>query len=357
MQKKISEFFSRSKADAVLLRNIAAAPEQNFFYFSGLPFGHYSGSFLALRPGMAPVLIANCLENTGIPGLKARRFSSKARLESILKNEFSGAKKIGINFESYQKNAFSRAKKILRGKKFADISQALGKVRETKTNKEISRIRKAARISEKAAQKIPDFIKKGMTENQLRFRLDCLLREEGDDDLAFSTIVASGRNSSVPHHVPGSSKIGRGILLVDFGAKYKNYCSDITRMFCIGKASESQKGLYKKIFEAKKFAAGMCRPGVKCADVFEETAGFIKKETGLGLIHGLGHGLGLEAHDFPHGFLEKSKDTLKEGMVLTLEPAVYTKQFGIRIEDDILITGNGCRLLSSAPEELVELQL
>lgn len=355
MKEKISELFEKTKAEAVLLRNSSSAPEQNFFYFSELPFGHYSGSFLILKKNSRPMLLTTVLEEKRIPWLKTRHFDSEQQLKKITRKEFKGIKKIGLNFDLYPRNAFLKMKKTLKKKHFVDVSSALGKVRETKLPKEIARIKKAVKISEKAVNRLPSFFKKGMSEKKLAFKLEDFLRSEGDNDLPFPTIVASCKNSSVPHYSTGNAKIRNGILLIDFGAKYKNYCSDLTRTFCVGKASEEQRELYEKIFEAKVFAQKLCKPGASCQKIFEETNSFLKKNTHFGLIHGLGHGLGLQVHDFPLGFGKTGVTILKEKMVLTLEPAVYTKNFGIRIEDDILITRNGSELLSKAPKELIEL--
>ncbi|MDD5162705.1 MAG: Xaa-Pro peptidase family protein [Candidatus ainarchaeum sp.] len=355
MQGKIAEFFENTNAEAVLLRNSDSAPDANFYYFSGLESGHYSGSSLILKRNGKPLLLTNALYSTSIAALRAKKVSSETQLKKILEKEFKGIKKIGLNFDSYPKNSFLRLKKILPGKSFLDVSKALGKTRETKTKEEIKKIETAIKISESAIKELPVFFRKGMAEKQLALKLELLLREKGDNELAFPTIVASAKNSSVPHYFTGNTKIKNGFLLVDFGAKYRNYCSDLSRMFCVGKASAEQKELYKKIFDAKQFAKELCFPGADRKEIFGKTNSFLKKNTRLGMIHGLGHGLGLQVHDFPYGFGEKTGGTLKSGMVLTLEPAIYTKKFGIRIEDDILITKNGCKLLSNAPEELVEL--
>src|SRR3989338_3421869 len=355
MKEKILEFFENTDAEAVLLRNSDSAPDANFYYYSGLESGHYYGSSLILKKGKKPLLLTNALYSTNVKDMRAKKVSSEKNLKKILQKEFAGIKKIGLNFDSYPKNSFSRIKKLLPEKKFEYVSKALAKTRETKTGEEIAKMRKAIKISESAIKQLPNFFKKGITEKQLAMKLEWLLREEGDSELAFPTIVASGKNSSTPHYFTGNAKIKSGFLLVDFGAKYKNYCSDLTRMFSIGKATQAQKEIYGKIFEAKQLAKKMCVPGTNRKEIFDKTDSFIKKNTGFKMIHGLGHGLGLEAHDFPYGFSGKSSDLLKQGMVLTLEPAIYTKKFGIRIEDDVLITKNGSELLSSAPEELIEL--
>ena len=196
MREKIFELFEKTKAEAVLLRNSSSVPEQNFFYFSKLPYGHFSGSFLLLMPEKKPLLITSILEKSKNPGLVTKNFSTEARLKKILLQELKGTKKIGLNFDLYPKNSFSRLKKILPEKTFVDASKALVKIRETKTRGEISRIEKAVKISEKAIERLPDFFKKGMTEKQIALALEAVLREKGDNDLAFPTIAASGKNSS-----------------------------------------------------------------------------------------------------------------------------------------------------------------
>ena len=144
-------------------------------------------------------------------------------------------------------------------------------------------------------------------------------------------------------------------MLIDFGAKYHNYCSDLTRTFFVGRAGEKEKELYSKVFEAQKMAEEKITEGAKASEIFNEINSFLKRECGQELQHGLGHGLGLEVHDFPGGFTSVSKDILKENMVLTVEPGIYKKFGGIRIEDDILVLKKGCKKLSNASSELIEL--
>ncbi|MBN1941133.1 MAG: M24 family metallopeptidase, partial [Candidatus Diapherotrites archaeon] len=234
-------------------------------------------------------------------------------------------------------------------------SKALAKARETKTREEISKIQKAVKISEKAINSLPRYFRRGMTEKQLALKLESILRAQGDNELAFPSIVASAKNSAIPHHVTSNTKIRNGLLLIDFGAKYKNYCADLTRVFCVGRATKQQKELYEKVYSAKEFAQELCKPNAKCEEIFSETSKLLKRTTRKPLMHGLGHGLGLQVHDFPSGFLEKSKDVLRESMVLTVEPGIYGKFGGIRIEDDALITRNGAKLLSRAPRKMIEL--
>ena len=224
-------------------------------------------------------------------------------------------------------------------------------MRSIKAGEEIASISKACKTAQKASNSIPAIFRKGMTEKQLALEIEILLREKGENVLPFPPIVASGKNAGFPHHVPGKQKIRKGLLLLDFGAYYKNYCSDISRVFCIGKPSKKQKQLYASVFAAKQFGQALCKPKASFSQVFEQVSKFLKKETGFRLVHGLGHGLGVEAHDFPAGFLQGNREKLKPGMVLTIEPGIYGRFGGIRIEDNVVVTAKGCRPLTKAPAE------
>ena len=237
-------------------------------------------------------------------------------------------------------------------KKLVDVSKQIALVRAIKSGEELACLEKAAKIAEKVAAAIPGIFKKGITEKKLGLEIEIMLREKGDNLLPFPVIVASDRNSSFPHNVLTDKRITRGLLLFDFGAYFKGYCSDITRVFSVGKATEKQRHLYAGVFSAKQFAQRMVKPGIALGKVFDEADSFLKKETGMKLIHGLGHGLGIDAHDFPSGFLHDNKEKLQKDMVLTVEPGIYGKFGGIRIEDDVVVTANGCRPLTKAPAGL-----
>lgn len=355
-QKKINELFSGKKTKTIIVRNFFNSFDTNFNYFSQLNPELFPGDFIALHPGKKPVLIASRFEakNAKVPGLKIKSFEKEGQLLQILKKEMIG-KKIGLNLSVYPVNSFKRLKKLFREKKFIDISPSLVRVRATKTRKEIKLIRNAVNISEESLGLFPEIIKKFKTEKAIAGQIDAAMKKNGADGVSFPTIVAGGANAAVIHHEPSKKKIKKGeLVLIDFGAKANNYCSDLTRMFCLGTPSEKQENLFETVLGAKKFAEGMLKPKTRAKKIFEATEKFLNQK-GFALEHGLGHGLGLETHDYPSGFTTKSKTILQENMVLTVEPGIYGKFGGIRLEDDILITKGGFKFLSKPQKELIRI--
>ncbi|MDP2974208.1 MAG: Xaa-Pro peptidase family protein, partial [Candidatus Diapherotrites archaeon] len=354
MQEKIKELFNSIDAQTVLLK----APDPNFYYFSQLQAEHFAGNVLILRKGAKPLLLTTrfySLPADAKKHLVAVQVEDRKHSLKILRDNLTG-KRIGLNYGFVTKNYFAGLKKQLKGKKFFDVSKQLAAVRAIKTNAELGKIKKAVKITEQVMHGIPALFKKGMSEKQLANAIEMGLREKADNVVAFPPIVASGANGAVPHHLPGGKKIGKGFLLIDVGAKYGNYCADLSRTFFVGKAGEKEKRLYEKVFAVQQQAIGLMKPNAKCSEIFSFAAKQLEKETGFPLIHGLGHGLGVEAHDFPGGFVESSNESLKQGMVFTVEPAVYGKFGGIRIEDNIVVTKKGAARLSKVPGRLIELR-
>jgi len=355
MKAKINELFDRTGVDAIILRTFPENPEPAFYYFSGIPFGAFENNLLLLRRNKKPLLVRSVLDpEVTSAGLHVRTVKKRQHVEKLLGNELAG-KKIGLNKESYPIASFNRLRRTLSGKRLVDVSGHLRDIRAVKKPWELERISKAVKITEKVLSQVPGIFKKGMTEKQLALELEFMLREKSGEGLAFPLIVASGRNSAFPHHMPVARKIGRGILLIDAGARFRGYCADLTRTFCVGKPSAQEKKFYNAVFEAKFLGEELSLEGVKAVEVFAKASLFLKKHTGKSLVHGLGHGLGIAVHDSPKGFLAESKDVLERNMVLTVEPAVYTKRFGIRIEDDIVVQKGRCRKLSNAPKALIAL--
>jgi len=193
-------------------------------------------------------------------------------------------------------------------------------------------------------------IKVGLTENHLAGLLVFELRSRGAANSSFPVIVAAAANSSLPHYRPGEALVQRDQpLLVDWGAIYKGYCSDLTRTLIVGRVSPRIKQIYKVVQEAQEAAIRFMRPGVTtmqadrvARDVIER-AGF-GKEFG----HGLGHGIGREIHELPTMRKTGGEEELRPGMIVTVEPGIYLPgEGGVRIEDDVLITHSGCEVLSN----------
>jgi Xaa-Pro aminopeptidase len=185
-----------------------------------------------------------------------------------------------------------------------------------------------------------------MTEANLAGVIELEMRRAGAT-AAFETIVCFGANASRPHHIPQKRRLRKNdTILIDFGAKYKGYNSDKTRCFGVGKVKRDFQKAYNAVALAQQTAIDLIAEGVRCRDV-DAAARKIIKDSGFAIFgHPLGHGLGLEVHELPVLF-GKSKEKLKAGQVVTVEPGIYIPgRFGIRIEDDVLVTKTGCKILT-----------
>ena len=241
------------------------------------------------------------------------------------------------DFETLRKNVKARLKSV------ANIIES---VRSSKDSSEIAAIKTAGSIAAQALKQTRRYIKPGITENELAGMLDFQIRKLGATN-SFDTIVAFGPNASRPHHQPGKRMLKqKDTVLIDFGAKYKGYCSDITRCFAIGKPTCFYKKVYDVVEQAQAAAIKKIKAGVKINDV-DAAARKVIDESDLPVYgHGTGHGLGLEIHELP--FLKaESKGKLKAGEVITIEPGIYIPgKLGVRIEDDILVTETGSKILT-----------
>jgi Xaa-Pro aminopeptidase len=233
-----------------------------------------------------------------------------------------------------------------RGQDARDTTGIIETVRSIKDESEIAAIKSAAAISTKALEQLLQHIKPGVTESELAGLLDFQIRKLGARS-SFDTIVAFGPNGSRPHHQPGKRRLRKkDAVLIDFGAKYKGYCSDITRCFVIGGMTAFYKKVYDIVEQAQAAAIKTIKPGVKITQV-DSAARQVIDKAGLPVYgHGTGHGFGLEIHESP--FLKAdAKGKLKAGQVITIEPGIYVPgRLGVRIEDDILVTETGHKILT-----------
>ena len=179
----------------------------------------------------------------------------------------------------------------------------------------------------------------------------------GAEETSFSSIVAFGENASMPHYSPGERKLRKNeFVLMDFGARYKRYCSDITRTVVYGKATDEMKEMYDVVLRAQTESMKLIKENVNGKDVDLAARKVIDESKFKGrFIHSLGHGVGMDVHDHPA--LASTYDfPLKENMVVTNEPGVYIpKVGGVRIEDDVIVKKDTCEVISTAPKDLIEL--
>jgi len=228
-------------------------------------------------------------------------------------------------------------------------------LRKVKDDHEIDLMRKSIGVAEEAFDAIRGEIKAGLTENYIAGLLIFELRSRGASENSFPVMVASGPATALPHYRPGESLVLRDQpLLIDWGAVYKGYCSDLTRTLVVGRVSDAIRKIYKVVLEAQTQAIRFLRPGVTTMQA-DRVARDIIDKAGFGkhFGHGLGHGVGREVHELPALRQTGGEEELRPGMILTVEPAIYLPgEGGVRIEDTVLITHSGCEVLSCVPRSL-----
>jgi Xaa-Pro aminopeptidase len=234
-------------------------------------------------------------------------------------------------------------------------TNVIEEIRAIKEEIELTYIKEAIHIAEESFHQLLTELAPGMSEKSIALRLEWLMRERGASGVSFDMIVASGIRSSLPHGVASDKPIAVGELVTfDFGCFYQGYASDITRTIAIGSCSTKQREIYEVVRVANEKTIAALFAGMNARDADAVARDFISQagfEDCFG--HGTGHGIGLDIHEFPR-LGTSSKDILTPGMVVTVEPGIYLEnQFGVRIEDDILITSEGYEVLTSLPKELI----
>ena len=237
------------------------------------------------------------------------------------------------------------------------LSKAINSLRAIKTPEEISKIKQAQKIAEAGFEHILNFIKVGRSEKEIQLELDYFMLKNGAEALSFDTIALTGSSTSMPHGVPSERKVQSGdFVLLDFGAAYDGYHSDMTRTVAVGQISDKMREVYDIVLSAQKNALAKIRAGMTgsaCDSLARTLIGL--KGYGENFGHSLGHGVGLEIHEAPTAS-HKSTDILESGMVITVEPGIYIAgEFGVRIEDFVVVGENGCENLTNAPKELIVL--
>ena len=238
--------------------------------------------------------------------------------------------------------------------KFAPTGEVTEKLRNVKDTFEKESIIKAQRIAEAAFEHVLGILTPEITERQVALELDYFMRKNGSEGLAFDTIAVSGANSSLPHGVPTDKKLGYGFLTMDFGARANGYCSDMTRTVCIGKPDAEMERLYNTVLLAQCKALDVIRAGIKCSDADKVAREIIDGSGYKGLFgHSLGHGVGLYIHEDIH-VSPRSEQVLEKGNVVTVEPGIYVEgKYGVRIEDMVYVTENGCENLTRSEKKLI----
>ena len=238
---------------------------------------------------------------------------------------------------------------------FVPASELLTELRQVKDADELAAMKEAQRITDEALLEILNFLKPGLTEQEVAARLTYIMARKGAERNSFDPIVACGANGSKPHAVPGSDVIQKGqFVTMDFGCKVGGYCSDMTRTVAVGQPSEEMEFVYNTVLKAQLAGIAAAHAGVTGKEVHEAGAKVIE-DAGYGdyFGHGFGHSLGIEIHENP-GFHTRNEKPIPAGALLSAEPGIYLPgKFGVRIEDVIMLTEEGCIDITHSPKQLI----
>lgn len=246
----------------------------------------------------------------------------------------------------------------LRRKYFVATEGLVAKLRQVKDATEIAKMRRAAALGCSLFEWVLPHIAAGVTEQEVAAQLEFAARMAGAEAMSFETIIASGSRSALPHGRASKAKLPRhGFVTMDFGVVLDGYCSDMTRTMHLGKGKQRELDVYHSVLEAQCAAVAAVAAGVSCGDVDEAARSVLRKhKLAKWFSHSTGHGVGLEIHEGPR-IAAKQEQKLGAGMVITVEPGVYLPgEFGVRIEDMVLVTAKGGEVLTAAsPKAWIEL--
>lgn len=340
------------------IQAVMITSDVNRRYFTGMKSS--DGTILAFRDKAYLIIDFRYIE-------KARKTVTTAevieqerlfeQINSLMKKH--GANRVAIESQTMTVMGLSRIREFL--DLYIDIDEsdqlsvAINSLRVIKSDYEIDCIKRAQRIAEKSLRDILEIIEEGMTEREIALELNHRMFINGAEDLSFETIVLSGENTSMPHGVPSDRIVRRGdFILMDFGAVFNGYHSDMTRTVCVGEPSSEMREIYDIVLESQKLALDKARSGITGEELDSIARSFIEKH-GYGQFfgHSLGHGVGLEIHEFPN-VSQRNKNLLPVGSVVTIEPGIYLEgKFGVRIEDFVVLDENGCENMTNFPKDLI----
>ena len=356
-QEKLIRKLKKADCQALLVSN-----EKNVSYLTG-----FSGDSSVLILGKQHrVMISDTRYETQLqeecPDLEAVIRTNRQPMEEMIAKVATKSKISSLGFESDTMTVarYEELQEKAKTVNWLPLKSQVEELRQIKDSYEVAEIREAVRLAERGFETLRAGVTGQSTELEIAHDLEHAMRKFGARGVAFPPIVAVGPRAALPHAHPGRQRIcDSGFVLVDWGAAtFGGYKSDLTRVLVTGKIPPKLEKIYGVVLNAQQEAIQKIRPGARCADVDAvarnviEAAGF-----GKNFGHGLGHSIGLNIHEWPR-FAPTSEEELEPGMVLTVEPGIYLPQFGgVRIEDDVLITKDGCEVLSSVPKQFEEMIL
>ncbi|MEM5825958.1 MAG: Xaa-Pro peptidase family protein [Candidatus Aenigmatarchaeota archaeon] len=337
--KKINLLMKEENLDAILLINTKSIREINIDYFISTPI--YDFSCILIVSNKKIKLITSFLEDLKEKNIEILKVKNPISKENIVEN-LKEAKVIGINEENFPLSL----RKFLKGKKLVNISKIIAKIREIKSDEEIRKIKISCKIAEECINEIKENISKKTKENEIVKMIKGVIAKYDKASLAFNPIVTSGNRTAMIHPIPSySSKIIKDFCIVDFGIRYDGYCCDVTIPFVLEDLNKKKRKIIESVRKAYGKTLELMKYTKNISEIFKGINEFLKISSGHELKHALGHGIGLEVHELPN-ISPNSDEELKDGMVFTIEPAIYTQNFGCRVENVVYIK-NGIKKLSN----------
>lgn len=346
--ERLLPFFENNRLDLLLVTG-----RGNLRYLTG--FSGSEGAALLTREGGWFICDSRYSSQAAreVSGLELVEHSRRVTAVAELVRR-SGADRVG--FEAGQTTVLTHRElsDAIAGVELVGLDTGFDTIRSCKDQDELLLLEKVARLASDSFEAVLPELRPGISEEQFALLLEFEIRSRGAEGRSFDFIVASGERGALPHGRASGKKIQAGELVtVDFGAMLDGYCSDETVTVAVGTISERQQEIYRTVLEAHDRGVAAIRPGASCRAVDGLVRDFIR-EKGFGdyFGHGLGHGVGLEIHEKPQ-LSPRSEATLEEGMVVTVEPGIYIPGFGgVRIEDTVVVTADGCRLITAVPKKL-----
>ncbi|RBW71029.1 M24 family metallopeptidase [Bacillus taeanensis] len=273
---------------------------------------------------------------------------------SLKKRNIKEAESIAVEKEQL---SYKRAEEVIKrypNASLHSLETKMNELRLIKDKKEITVLSAAAKLADFGVKRGVQALKEGVTEMEVVAAVEYALKKKGVREMSFSTMVLFGEKSGQPHGHPGDRKLTEGdFVLFDLGVRLDGYCSDITRTVVYKKINEKQKEIYELVLKAQLETLEICKPGIRIGDL-DTTARTIITNGGYDKCfpHRIGHGLGIDVHEYP-SMNSKNDGVLQEGMVFTIEPGIYLPDLGgVRIEDDLFITKDGCQVFTHYPKNL-----
>jgi len=348
------------KVGAVVIINYKMWIDKLFFYFTQLRSGIFGNSAIIITPN-EKILLTSKLEfetaQSEIKNVEILQYEQYSDFLPTLVNILKNFPTIGVNYDGLPHSAYLNLEKLLNrhttSHQLINLSSELETACRIKTNEELAKIRRACYIATQVANEIPTY--DHPDEKTIAAHIEFNMRRRGSTSTWFSTIVGIGPNSADPHYSTGDRFAKSGeFLLTDFGPVYTHYGADITRTFIFEKPDSKAQFIYETVLQAQLDSLDAIHAGVIARDIDAVARKIIEKHYPDRFIHSLGHGLGNGGRIGPGSDL-----VLEPGMVFTIEPGVYLRDYGgVRIEDDIVVTKDGCELLTDAKkEELIVIPL